>query len=165
MDVRQPEIAFDRGLVAVGLEARTSERVIRELARRLRARGYVTRGFGGAVIKRERQYPTGLPTSVPVALPHTGAGSCLKSALAVGVMRAPVAFHEMGSPQNTVRARVVFLLALADAKDQVLWLQRFMRGLKDADLLERLTEAATAEEAAGLVSSMFDLTPPEEETA
>lgn len=160
MDAWHPDMTFDRDLVVVGLEAGSSDEVIRALGDRLCARGYVTGGFAESVIKREREYPTGLPTTVPVALPHTEAGFCLRSALAVGVMKSPVKFQEMGNPQNTLEARAVFLLALANPKDQVRWLQRFMRGLRNASLLERLTKAATEDEAAGLVDSMLELESP-----
>jgi PTS system galactitol-specific IIA component len=35
--------------------------------------GYVEEGLPNAVLARERQYPTGLPTKIPVALCHVEA--------------------------------------------------------------------------------------------
>lgn len=157
MDVLSSDIALDQDLVAVGLEAATAEEAIRSLADRLARRGFVAAGYADAVVEREREFPTGLPTALPVALPHTEAFLCRRSALTVGVLKGPVAFGEMGAPERTVEARVVFLLALANPKDQVRWLQRFMRGLRDTALLEKLAAAASPGQAVGLVESMLEL--------
>ncbi len=159
MEVWRPDVVFDRDLVVVGLDANGPGEVIRVLSDKLAARGFVADDFAEAVIEREREFPTGLPTAVPVALPHTATVRCLRSALAVGVLRRPVEFGEMGNPMNTLKARVVFLLALANPKEQVRWLQRFMRGLRDAGLLERLTRAPSDAEAAALVRRMLELEP------
>jgi len=159
MTLKPPEIAFDQNLVLIGLTARRAEEAIEILSDKLRAQGYVDDDYSAAVIKREHEFPTGLPTPIPVALPHTDAGHCRRSALAVGILRAPVEFHEMGNPENTLAVRAVFLLALADPKDQVGWLQRFMRGLRDQSFLERLTKTATEQEVVDLVTAMLQLKP------
>lgn len=150
-------IAFDVTLVEVNLTAVSAAEVIGRLAARLAAGGYVTAGFSEAVLQREREFPTGLPTAVPTAIPHTEARHCLRSALAVAVLAQPVSFGEMGNPQRTLPVRVVFLLALADPKKQVLWLQRFMQGLRDESTLRRLAEAGSPGRVVELVRAMLAL--------
>lgn len=154
-----PGITLDRGLVAIGLEATRSDEVIKALGRLLQAHGYVDADYTDAVIKREHEYATGLPTAIPVALPHTDAGHCRRSALAVGTLARPVDFQEMGNPESTLSVRVVFLLALADSKEQVVWLQRFMRGLRKESFIARLTEARSEAEVVDLVREMLGLAP------
>lgn len=151
------DIAFDATLVEVNMVAGSAAEVIGRLAARLAVRGYVTAGFQEAVLERERDFPTGLPTAVPVAIPHTEARHCLRSALAVGLLAQPVSFGEMGNSQRTLPVRIVFLLALADPKEQVLWLQRFMRGLRDEFSLHRLTEARTPGQVVEVVRAMLGL--------
>ncbi|HEY3314221.1 MAG TPA: PTS sugar transporter subunit IIA, partial [Bacillota bacterium] len=72
-----PQIAFDRNLVIVGLEAGTADESIRALGRRFVAEGHVREGYIDAVIKREHEFATGLPTAIPVALPHAEASNVL----------------------------------------------------------------------------------------
>ncbi len=154
-----PDIAFDRSLAVVGLAAENADEAIRALGDKLLAHGYVDDQYVDAVLRRERAFATGLPTAIPVALPHTDANHCRRSALAVGVLKSPVEFQEMGNPTGTLSVRVVFLLALADHKDQVSWLQRFMRGLRDHDFLERLSRATSEQEVVDSVRVMLELKP------
>jgi mannitol/fructose-specific phosphotransferase system IIA component (Ntr-type) len=68
----------------------------------------------------------------------------------------------MGNPDSVLSVRIVFLLALVDPRDQVKWLQRFMRGLRDQSFLSRLTEAASPQEAVDIVRLMLELDPARE---
>lgn len=151
----EADIAFDSSLVEMDLRANSAAEVIARLAARLTGKGYVTPEFAEAVVKREQEFATGLPTAVPVAIPHTSARYCVRSALAVGLLKEPVDFGEMGNPQQVLPVRIVFLLAIADPDAQVLWLQRFMRGLRDAALLSRLAGARHPGEVVELVTAML----------
>jgi PTS system galactitol-specific IIA component len=142
-------------LVYLGLEAGDWRTALTALAERLHQGGYVLGGFTPSLLQREAAYPTGLPTVIPVALCHTDAKWVAKSALAVGVLAEPVAFYEMGAPDQVVWVEIVFLLALKDPKTQVAMLQRFTRLLKNGDALELIRSAATAAEVTGVLSTLL----------
>ena len=138
------EMIFHEGLVEINLNVKSDEEVINILGNRLLNYGYVDLRFIESVQNREREFPTGLPSIIPVAIPHTNAGYCKKSAFAVGVLSKDVAFREMGSPQNTLPIEIVFLLAVAEPKEQVHWLKKFMNILKSEAVLREIRDSRTA---------------------
>ena len=60
-------------LIELTLEAEDFEDAIKKIGEDAYRKGYVKEGFADAVIKREKLYPTALPTEVlKVAIPHVG---------------------------------------------------------------------------------------------
>ncbi|MBC7264440.1 MAG: PTS sugar transporter subunit IIA [Chloroflexi bacterium] len=129
---------IEEDLVFIDLEARNREEVIGKMAGSLVKKGYVTDGFVEAVLERECKFPTGLPSAIPVAIPHEDAKYCKRSALAVATLKEPVAFREMGNPENELPVRLVFLFALNDPDMQVTWLQKLSTLLGCTHFLERV---------------------------
>lgn len=133
--------------------ADTAEDVLRVLSRRLRDLGAVTADFERAVLAREAAYPTGLPTVVPVAIPHTDPEHVLSAGFAVATTEVPVAFGEMGTPGRTVEARLVVMLVIADAHLQVAALQHLVARLGDEPAVLDVIGAADDEDLARRVSA------------
>ena len=131
-----------KDLVQLRIDAQDWQGALTALAERLLARGYVRQRFLDSLLTREAVYPTGLRTAIPVALCHTDAQFVSQSALAVGVLQQPVAFREMGSPEDEVMVEIVFLLAIDDSDEQVPTLQRFALLLKDRAALEIIRDAS-----------------------
>ena len=142
-------------LIFLGLEAPDWQTALTILAGRLQQGGYVLEGYTASLLQREADYPTGLPTVIPVALCHTDAEWVAKSALGVGVLAEPIAFQEMGTLGRTIWVEIVFLLALNDPKGQVEMLQRFTQILKDADTLGQIRDAADASEVVKALDTLL----------
>jgi galactitol PTS system EIIA component len=103
--------------------------------------GAVDESYAAAVIERERVFPTGLPTEpFGVALPHA-TGEVHRSALALLTVREPVAFAQMGDPDDSVPVRVVIGLAVRDPQDQVPTLESLIQLIQQPAFLESLVEA------------------------
>ncbi|MBM7502343.1 PTS system galactitol-specific IIA component [Brachybacterium muris] len=118
------------------------EAVLRALAARLHASGAVTDGFEAAVLERERTYPTGLPTVIPAAIPHTDPEHVIEPGIAVATLREPVAFGEMGgSGEATVPVRLVVMLVLREAQAQLEALQRLIQALQDEAAVRTVLDA------------------------
>lgn len=149
------EIVISDKLIQLSLSAKTKEEVIRSLADPLYALDYVHDGYYENVVNREKDFPTGLPTSVPIAICHTEAKYVKQSALAVGTLAAPVAFREMGTPEREVQAEIVFLLALNDPKEQVPWLKKMARLFKDHATLEMIRDSTDPSALADSLKEMF----------
>jgi len=139
-------------LILTDLECLTSEDVIKSLSERLYHAGYVKQQFAEAVINRERKFPTGLPSEIPVAIPHCDPAYCNHSAIALGLLRNPVAFVEMGGDNQTVLVDIVFLLALNDPDQQIEWLKRLANFFGKPNLLKDLRDSTSNLEAAELLS-------------
>jgi PTS system galactitol-specific IIA component len=114
-------------LILVGVEAASWQEVLALLADQLYQGGYVRESYLQAVLDREHQFPTGLRTAeVAVALPHTEKEHVLKPAVAVAILRHPVAFGEMGTEDQSVPAEIVFMLSILEPDEQVTWLSRLV---------------------------------------
>ena len=139
-------------LVQVALQVADSEEAIRSLASLLLRGGYVKDSFTDAVLERERSFPTGLPTgNVPVAIPHADSVHVVRSAVAIGVLAKPVAFREMGEPDNVLNVQIVMMLAIHDPKAVVPFLQKTCGILQDGEFLSRLKAAKNAQEVVRLL--------------
>lgn len=140
---------IDPDVIVLQSDARTSEEVIRLLAAKLQARGYVKPSYADATMARERELPTGLKLEGEhhVAVPHTDPHHVLRAGVAIATLKSPVAFANMEDPDETVPVRIVFLLAINDKDQQIETLQAIIATIQDASKVERLTAATTLDEA------------------
>ncbi len=140
------DIEVPAALAFVRPEAADSDALLHLVARRAVRLGYAHEGFEKALKDRELAHPTGLPTAVPVAIPHADADHVRKPALAVVAPAAPVIFGEMGSRDRTVAARLVVVMLVNDATRQVPLLGRLIAVLQRPDLDEALLQGASTPE-------------------
>ena len=121
-------------LVFLDVEADSDEGLIRTLAAEAERLGYVKAGWADAVIRRERIYPTGLPTEVmKVAVPHAMERDQVNTpVIIVATLKRPVNFKEMGDGEQDVPVDVVFMLAVCGDKAQLTILQSVVGMFSDA---------------------------------
>lgn len=126
-----------------GMNAETSEEVIRNLCGKLMYAGYVRGSFVEGVLARERTQPTGLPLEGKhnAAIPHTDVDHVIKPGIAMATLAHPVRFHNMVNPQEEVPVHLVFLLALDQPKSQIEMLQQVSHILQNPNLVENLLNA------------------------
>ncbi len=139
------EVLLDPSLIEIELDIEDKEEGLYLLSRKLQLMDLVEEGFYGHLLERETNYPTGLPTAIPVALCHTEAQYVKRSALAVATLKQPVAFGEMGNPDHVLPVQVIFLLALVDPKDQVPWLKKMVLLFKAEEALKKIRNAKSKE--------------------
>ncbi|MBA8908942.1 PTS sugar transporter subunit IIA [Aminobacter ciceronei] len=139
---------LDPQAIALGVEAQDNEAVIRLLAGKLEALGYVRPSYSGAVVKREATMPTGLPLgyALNVAIPHTDPEHVLKPGIALAVLRKPVDFANMEDPDEAVPVGYVFLLAINDKDKQIDMLQEIMDTIQSEAALASLSNARSIED-------------------
>lgn len=136
----------DKSLIVTNLQAKNAEDAIRYLAKLLHERGYVQEQYGEVVVERETKFPTGLPTAgVQVAIPHADSTYVLKSGVAVGVLKQPVRFQVMGSPDSSVNVKIVFLLAVADSSKQTEYLSKLIRTFSSTEVIQDIAQSTDAE--------------------
>lgn len=97
--------------------------------------GYVKESFLSACIEREKRLPTGLPTEIGVAIPHTDAEHVLIPAICMLQLKNPVRFRNMGDPDNCVDVFYIFNMALKENKDQLSMLKSIIHLVKDKKYL------------------------------
>ena len=139
---------LDPEAIVLGSEASTNEEIIRILAGRLEALGYVKSSYADAVVRREASIPTGLPLERAdnVAVPHTDPEHVLKPGIALGTLKRPVTFANMEDPDEMLAVGFVFLLAINDKDKQIEALQSVMATIQDPQALDGLRSARTIDD-------------------
>jgi PTS system galactitol-specific IIA component len=118
---------------------RSSEEAIVKLSEPLQEKGYVGGQFAEAVLKRENDYPTGLPgKKIGIAIPHTDIRYVSATGIAVATLTEPVTFQSMGGSTEKVDASIIFLLAIHERLAQVDLLKQIMRLFRNDELLLNL---------------------------
>jgi PTS system galactitol-specific IIA component len=134
--------------VLLGLDAATSEEVIRQLGGKLRDQGYVKDNFVEAALEREANLPTGLPLGgeYNAAIPHVDIEYVNESALGLATLKNDVVFYNMVESDVAVPCRLVIMLALDKPKSQIEMLQSVAAVLQDPEVIRKLVHAETTDE-------------------
>lgn len=148
-------VIISEDLMEINLEAPSKETAIKVLADKLKVLDYVNDDYYENVLRREKNFPTGLPTVIPIALCHTEREFVKQSALAVGTLKHPIEFQEMGAPERIVKAEIIFLLALNDPKDQVPWLRKMMTVFKSKEVMDQIKFSKNNKELADVMKTLF----------
>ncbi|MGA8941672.1 MAG: PTS sugar transporter subunit IIA [Thermoactinomyces sp.] len=136
------KLFFDESVIFVNLESNTAEEVLRTMSANLVEKGLVKKSFIPAVLKREKEFATGLPTgSVPVAIPHTDVEHVIQKSISVAVLKNPVDFVVMGEDSKTTAVRLVFMLAMDEAHSQLAFLQKLMQIFQEEEVLKKMVQA------------------------
>jgi PTS system galactitol-specific IIA component len=139
--------------IVVGLDALDARDAVDKLVQMLVATGHVTPEFAEDVWRREATFPTGLPTQpLAVAIPHADPDHVFKSAVCIGVLKAPVKFAQMGTDGSTILdAHILFILAIKEREKQVEMIQQLMTLIQSPMLLEGLTKTQDPDSAIELI--------------
>lgn len=123
-------------LIELDVEADTRQDILERLANLLISKGYAKQSYLDAVIEREKVFPTGLATeSMGVAIPHADIIHVNKPAIAMAILKNPVKFRVMGSPEEEIDAKLVFMLAIKDPNMQLKLLQDLIEIFQDKRML------------------------------
>ena len=91
------------------------------------------------MLTRVKVFPTGLDIDgLGVAIPHTDVSHVNKAGIAIGVLKKPVTFIQMGSDDEEIGVKLVFMLAVTDPNAHIDELQRIIEIIQDKDVLEKL---------------------------
>ena len=102
--------------------------------------GSVNQSFVDACIQREKEYPTGLPSVIPVAIPHSKAEGIKKNCVCFLRLDHPVRFYRMDDSEEYCDTKLVFNLAIRAADDHLEFLQKLMQFVLDEGTLEQCSK-------------------------
>lgn len=127
----------DKNYLAVSLSGENDKEILGQIADVMFQEGYVNEGFHNAIIRREENFPTGLPTGeINVAIPHTDPEYVNRPAVCLGILDSPVKFNVMGMENETVLVSVLFMLAIKKKEDQLGLLQKLIATCQDQEMLK-----------------------------
>lgn len=103
----------------------------------LSKKGYVKENFSEACAERELIYPTGIPSEVPIAIPHTTGNMVNENSICVLRLKSPVGFYRMDDPKETVSVRLVINMALQKAEEQLSMMKNLMNLIVDKEFADK----------------------------
>lgn len=127
--------------IAIEGSAQTQEEAITLCAKALYHAGYVEEGFAADCVERERNYPTGICTDIPVAIPHCQSPAIKENAVCYLRLKKPIEFGRMDDDEETIQTRSIFNLAIKKAGDHLDFLNQMMGVVTNQALLEQLESA------------------------
>ena len=110
------------------------------------AAGLIKPSWLEAALTREASSPTGLPTSIPVAIPHTDAEHCYQNGIGFFKLTKPVEFGEMGSLDRKVSVQLIIPLLITEPKAQLPLLMSVINLVQDQNKLAELNKLSTEAE-------------------
>jgi PTS system galactitol-specific IIA component len=136
--------------------ASTNKEAISLCGKLLSKNGCVKESFVNCCIEREAAYPTGLPTEVPVAIPHAKSENVLRDGICLLRLAKAVEFARMDDPDKTVATDLVFNLAIRDGNAQLGVLKQLMKIVRNAETLKQF-KLLSAEEAKNKLEALIVL--------
>lgn len=151
---------LDESTILLDINATDKESVLKQMSDNLVREGLVKTSFVDAIIARENEYPTGLPTAgVAVAIPHTDVEHVNEKTISIGRLKEPVPFGMMGGDlSEQVQVKVVFMLAMKEAHAQLTLLQQLMQLFQNESKLMQIVNASSKEEVKLLIDDSLELT-------
>ena len=129
----------EKKFLAYSVDARSNYDALEQLAGLLTEKGYVKDTFSAAILKREKAYPTGLPTGeIGVAIPHADPKHVNRPAVCLGVLKKPVNFIVMGSETDEVSVSILFMLAIKHKEDHMTLLTKLIDICQNQETLNSL---------------------------
>lgn len=132
---------FDEEIVLLDITPKDSTEALSMVSDELIKKAVVKESYKDAVIKREKEFPTGLNApSCGIAIPHTDAIHVNKPQIAIARLAQPVKFLQMGDGAN-VEAKLIFMLALKEPHAQLETLQKLMALIQNETAVTELIAA------------------------
>ncbi|MGL4607625.1 MAG: PTS sugar transporter subunit IIA [Eubacteriaceae bacterium] len=128
---------------------------IKMAAKPFEDQNFVKKDFVEAVLEREKNFPTGLPTSIGVALPHTDANYVEKEGISIITLKEPVVFAGMGNPSEKVWVEIIFLLAISNPEKQLGVLQTIITIIQNEKVLQKIKSAKEPKNIYNLINQFI----------
>lgn len=139
-------------LIFPKLEASNSKEVFEKVGGKFIEEGFCKESYVDALVNRESEFPTGIDVDgFGIAIPHTDISHVNKAGIAIATLENPVKFIQMGTDDEEVEAKVIFMLAVDDPKKHLELLQNVLAVLQDKDVLNKLSNADKCSEIINIV--------------
>ena len=136
------ELYLNEELVFRNVQAKTDSEVLAFLASEMYKKNYVKEEYIQAIQEREKEYPTGLPSTPPgIAIPHANYEMVNKTALAIATLKDPVLFHNMENNNEQLPIQIVIMMAIGEPHGQVEMLQKIVGIIQDEPLRQEMIRA------------------------
>ncbi|MCP3027972.1 PTS sugar transporter subunit IIA [Halobacillus sp. A5] len=152
------ELFFDESIILLNVAAESKQEILKKMSTNLVEKGLVKPSFIHAILEREEEFATGLPTEgCSVAIPHTDIEHVVHKTISIGILKEPVEFGVMGDDSETTPVKIVFLLAMDEAHSQLSLLQKLMQLFQNQETLKYLYGESSRTNIKNFVKEKLDL--------
>jgi len=146
------DIKLDQNLFFTNLKKENKNDVLEFMGNNLFENGYVKENYTSSIINREREYPTGLPsTTFSIAIPHTDHDLVNTTTISVATLADTVEFDNMADNQESLDVKVIIMLAISEPKGQIEMLQKITGIIQDEDLKQNMIKSKDNEELLNII--------------
>lgn len=132
------------------------EEYFEKIYQKLNQLDYIEAGYLDAIIKREREYPTGLQTPfLTVAIPHTDPEFIKKPFIYLVKLERPIVFGQMGTTDTKIQVECTFVLGMEKGEEQLVVLQSLMKMFSNEEVMNRLKTVEGEQELYQIVSNFL----------
>ena len=127
----------NENLILLHRSFESADEIITEIAKIAEEQGLVDETYLPAMIVREKEYPTGLPFPLPVAMPHIDTG--VKEAfVGVATLNEPVTFMSMDRSGEELPVQIAFVFGIIDPNAHLEILKKFAVTFQNRAKIEEL---------------------------
>ena len=148
------KMKMGKQLSFVNREYSSKEEALKVVCSAAEEMGYVTGDFVKDLIKREEEFPTGLATKVPLAMPHVGS-NCNVSFMSLTTLKKPIAFRYMDGTEGTVLVELIFVFGIVNPKDQVMVLRKLSEIFQNKEALEEIRSSKNDNDGCEIIRNML----------
>ena len=142
---------LDERIIFAGLECKNSSEVIRILGNSLIKYGYAKKNLVKEVLEREKIFPTGLNTPIPLALPHAEARLTLRKGFAIATLKTPIRFKEMGNPSKDVFVKIVILPVLTENVEDNAIFYEILKKIREHKIANKIIKATSPKDVKNII--------------
>ena len=133
---------FDAKIALFNQHAANRDEALKMLADEFVKTGVAKDTFYEGLITREANFPTGLSlNNMCVAIPHTDVEHVNRTQIGFMSLDEPVEFIEMGTDDKKIPVKMMFMLALKEAHQQLEMLTKLMDAFQNDELMEKFYNA------------------------
>ena len=143
---------FDAKIALFHQHAESRDEALKMLADEFIKAGVAKETFYEGLITREANFPTGLSlNNMCVAIPHTDIEHVNRTQVGFMSLDEPVEFIEMGTDDKVIPVKMMFMLALKEAHQQLDMLMKLMDAFQNDELIDRFYAAENYEDFSELI--------------
>lgn len=132
------------------------ENLIRFATKKLIDLEYIHSTYIKAIKKREKEFPTGLATrTYGVAIPHTDPCHIKKPFIYIIKLEKPIKFIQMGTVDQYVDVKYVFLLGFKQGEEQLQLLEALMSMFTNDSIMKQLEKEDAPDTILNIVSDFL----------
>lgn len=146
------DLYIDERIIFPNLRVKEQDDLFNQMGSALINQELVADNFIVDLTRREAEYPTGLPTKIPISLCHADPKLVRKSFITLATLEEPIPFREMGNSHHSLAVKIAFFLGIIEGKDHINVLRELMKIVRSEDILNEIYHSKSKDKIKHILS-------------